>query len=143
VGTIPPLVAPLRDARTLGNQSVGGKAKKLSELIGFGYRVPRGFCITTEAYRRFVADGALNSRIEMELGRKALSSMRWEEIWEAALRIRAAFLQIPLPSDVAQAIVAGCRGLDQAATCRSFVGAGRGFRAAILVVNSPRDCHHE
>jgi phosphoenolpyruvate synthase/pyruvate phosphate dikinase len=113
MGATAPLVVPLQDARTLANQSVRGKAKKLSELTAFGYQVPRGFCITTEAYRRFVEDGALNDVIAMELGRKPLSSMRWEEIWDAALRIRAAFLHTPLPSDVAQGIVAGCRALTE------------------------------
>jgi len=108
-----PLAVPLTGASVLGSRRVGGKAAKLSELIASGYRVPRGFCITTEAYRRFVVDDALNSRIEMELGRKALSSMRWEEIWDAALRIRAAFLQTPLPSDVAREIAAGCRALTE------------------------------
>ena len=47
-----PLVVPLQDARTVGNQFVGGKAAKLSDLIASGYPVPKGFCITTEAYRR-------------------------------------------------------------------------------------------
>ena len=91
-----PLIVPLKNARALGNSRVGGKAEKLADLIAYGYRVPRGVCITTEAYRRFVTDRALNERIRMELGRKPLSSMRWEEIWDAALRIRAAFLQTPI-----------------------------------------------
>jgi len=113
MGATLPLVVSLRDAGALGNQSVGGKAEKLSDLIAFGYRVPQGFCITTEAYRRFVDDGALNDVIAMELGRKSPSSMRWEEIWDAALRIRSAFLQTLLPSDVAREIVAGCRALTK------------------------------
>jgi phosphoenolpyruvate synthase/pyruvate phosphate dikinase len=48
------LVVPLRDARALGSEPVGGKAAKLSDLIALEYPVPRGFCITTETYRRFV-----------------------------------------------------------------------------------------
>jgi phosphoenolpyruvate synthase/pyruvate phosphate dikinase len=78
-----PLIVPLEGARALDNKRVGGKAAKLADLIAYGYRVPRGFCATTDAYRRFVADRALNDRIRMELGRKPLSSMRWEEIWDA------------------------------------------------------------
>ena len=107
------LVVPLSDASALGNSRVGGKAAKLSNLIAFEYRVPRGFCITTEAYRRFVEKGALSDLIAMELGRKPLSSMRWEEIWDSALRIRAAFLKAPVPSDLAREIVAACGALTE------------------------------
>ena len=35
--------------------------------------------------------------------------MRWEEIWDAALRIRTAFLRTPFPPDVAAEIVAAFR----------------------------------
>ena len=107
------LVVPLSDARALGNRRVGGKAAKLSDLIALDYPVPRGFCITTEAYRRFVQKGALNDLIAMELGRKPLSSMRWEEIWDSALRIRAAFIKTPVPSDLAEEIVAACRAFTE------------------------------
>jgi pyruvate,water dikinase len=40
----------------------------------------------------------------MELGRKPLESMRWEEIWDAALRIRSAFLARPVPPDLVREI---------------------------------------
>jgi pyruvate,water dikinase len=33
----------------------------------------------------------------MELGRKPLDAMRWEELWDAALRIRSAFLRARIP----------------------------------------------
>ena len=45
---------------------VGGKAANLGELIGAGFPVSTGFCVTTEAYQRVAADafdvGAPNSR---------------------------------------------------------------------------------
>jgi pyruvate,water dikinase len=107
------LVVPLRGARALGNERVGGKAAKLSDLIALDYPVPRGFCIATDAYRRFVEKSALNDLIASELGRKPLSSMRWEEIWDSALRIRAAFLKAPVPSGLAREIVAACRALTE------------------------------
>ena len=43
----------------------------------------------------------------MELGRKPFESMRWEEIWDVALRIRSAFLSAPLPDPLVEAIVVG------------------------------------
>jgi pyruvate,water dikinase len=109
MGATLPLVVPLAEAAAIGDQAVGGKAARLSELIASGYRVPNGFCITTRAYRRFLDDGNLKNGIDMEIGRKAMSSMRWEEIWDAALRIRASFLRTPIPLDVSGAIIDACR----------------------------------
>jgi phosphoenolpyruvate synthase/pyruvate phosphate dikinase len=41
-----------------GNERmVGGKAAKLAQLAGAGYRVPRGFCLTTLAYEHFLKQG--------------------------------------------------------------------------------------
>jgi pyruvate,water dikinase len=112
MGATLPLVVPLPEAAAIGDGGIGGKAVKLSELIASGYRVPQGFCITTRAYHRFLEDGGLKKRIDMEVGRKSMSSMRWEEIWDAALRIRTAFLRTPVPRDVAQAISDALHGFE-------------------------------
>ena len=40
----------------------------------------------------------------MELGRKPLDNMRWEELWDAALRLRSAFLTAPFPEPLADSI---------------------------------------
>lgn len=40
----------------------------------------------------------------MELDRKRFEDMRWEEIWDAALRIRSGFLAHPVPPEVAAAV---------------------------------------
>ncbi|MGD8698632.1 MAG: PEP/pyruvate-binding domain-containing protein [Gemmatimonadales bacterium] len=115
-----PLVVPLANAASLGERQVGGKAAKLSGLMASGYRIPAGFCITTRAYRRFLADGGLKIRIDMETERKAMSSMRWEEIWDAALRIRTAFLRTPIPADVTREIIDAYHSLSaQALAVRS------------------------
>jgi rifampicin phosphotransferase len=50
-------VIPLADIRDGALAQVGGKALQLAELIHGGFRVPDGFCVTTDAYRR-VADRA-------------------------------------------------------------------------------------
>lgn len=83
---------PALDANT-----VGGKAASLAKLISQGIRVPSGFCLSVSAYRQFLASSNLTGIIQMELGRKSLQKMRWEEIWDSALRIRSAFLRAPLP----------------------------------------------
>jgi hypothetical protein len=41
----------------------------------------------------------------MELDRERFEDMRWEEIWNAALRIRSAFLAQPVPTEVAVAVI--------------------------------------
>ena len=72
-------------------QDVGGKAKNLSQLSQFGYSIPKGFCVLSSAYDFFVQHNNLSKVISMELGKKSLNNMRWEEIWDSALRIRNYF----------------------------------------------------
>jgi pyruvate,water dikinase len=97
---------PLRQTADLETGLVGGKAKRLARLRQAGFRTPEGFCITTEAYRAFLGHNHLAPVIQMELGRKPLEEMRWEEIWDAALRIRSAFLAAPLPFALVDAVSA-------------------------------------
>jgi pyruvate,water dikinase len=47
----------------------------------------------------------------MELGRKPSALMRWEEIWDVALRIRSAYQAAPIPQALAQAIVTAVEAL--------------------------------
>jgi pyruvate,water dikinase len=84
--------------------SVGGKAARLAQLARQGFRVPPGFCIPVAAYDRFIRAAGLDRRIKVELGRKPLDAMRWEEVWDTALRIRSTFLGAPIPTPLAQAI---------------------------------------
>ncbi|NNF13205.1 MAG: hypothetical protein HKN72_08280 [Gemmatimonadetes bacterium] len=105
------MIVWLSNAGAEAEHVVGGKARMLGRLLDAGHRVPAGFCITVEGYERFVASAGLRDTIRMELGRKDFSDMRWEEIWDAALRIRSAFLSAPMPSGVAGRILESCRTL--------------------------------
>ena len=87
-----PVLIPLDAVEARHEAIVGGKAAKLSQLARAGFTVPRGVCLTTWAYESFIGDSDIVNTIRMELGRKSLDEMRWEEIWDAALRIRAAFM---------------------------------------------------
>jgi phosphohistidine swiveling domain-containing protein len=107
-------VVPLREAVECEERSIGGKAAKLAQLAQTGFRVPGGFFITTKAYEHFLENQDLTRLIRMELGRKSFASMRWEEIWDVALRIRSAFLATPIPQALAQAIVAAVEELGAA-----------------------------
>jgi len=108
-------VIPLADATDEDERFVGGKAARLGALLRAGLRVPPGVCVTTAAYDRFVDGAGLRGKIHMELGRKPFETMRWEEIWDAALRLRGAFLATPLPAEVATAIRTALAGLGDGA----------------------------
>ena len=107
-------VIHLREAAECEDRWIGGKAAKLAQLAQTGFRVPGGFFITTKAYECFLEDRNLARLIRMELGRKPFASMRWEEIWDVALRIRSAFLTTPIPQALAQAIIAATKELGAA-----------------------------
>lgn len=107
-----PLLIPLDAAVVPDDGIIGGKAAKLAVLIRAGFAVPRGFCLTTWAYEAFVADTKIAAAIRMELGRKSMDDMRWEEIWDAALRIRSLFLAHPISEQLSSTIAEGLELLD-------------------------------
>jgi pyruvate,water dikinase len=76
---------------------VGTKAMSLAQLAKQGFRVPAAICISTEFYDAYMTGTGLRDRVLFELGRKPFAEMRWEEIWDAALRIRNLFLATALP----------------------------------------------
>ena len=82
----------------------GGKGCNLSALAANGFTVPPTLVVTAPAYHRFIAANALEERILLELNRKAFADMRWEEIWDAALRIRNLFLKASWPTDLENAL---------------------------------------
>lgn len=99
-----PFVVGIDQVSVLEEPLTGGKVATIGRLKQAGLRVAGGFCITTSAYRRFLSQNALESVIALELGRKPLEGMRWEELWDAALRIRSAFLKASFPDDLSTAI---------------------------------------
>lgn len=98
------LVLRLGDVRDEDRPRVGDKGFALARLVQSGVRVPPGVCVTNEAYLRYVNVTGLRPRILRELSRKRVQDMRWEEIWDASLRIRNLFLRTSLPAAVAREI---------------------------------------
>jgi pyruvate,water dikinase len=85
---------PLSDpAATL--EVVGGKGASLAKLSRAGLPVPGGFHITTEAYRRFVADNRLQPRI-LDALREA-DSAQPASLETASCRIGALFSEAQSP----------------------------------------------
>ena len=95
---------PLDAVRLEDRDLVGGKAYTLSLLARNGLDVPDGLAVTVHAYRAHVSATGLAERISMELGRKRFDEMRWEEMWDAALRIRNLFLKSTMPADLEAAL---------------------------------------
>src|SRR5918998_1615771 len=54
-----PVVVPLGDLDAGDLALAGGKAANLGELIGAGFPVPDGFCVTTDAYAELAAAAGL------------------------------------------------------------------------------------
>ncbi|MBS3780094.1 MAG: hypothetical protein KGY41_06835, partial [Desulfovermiculus sp.] len=101
------LIIPLADVWAEDTSLVGGKAVSLARMQHSGVNVPAGLCITTQAYAGYVDQTGLRERMHMELERKPLEDMRWEEMWDAALRIRNMFLTTPMPQELEQDLSAG------------------------------------
>ena len=93
------MVVPASLAEDDGINFFGGKALALGRMVRGGLRVPFAVCLSTSAYNQFVDATGIRGRIMLELGRKRFEDMRWEEIWDMSLRIRALFNNTPLPPD--------------------------------------------
>jgi pyruvate,water dikinase len=95
-----PLTIPLEQIQSEDATIVGGKASVLAQIGREGIAVPGGLSISIEAYRRYLTETGLELRIARELSRKPFKDLRWEELWDAALRIRNMFLKAELPDDL-------------------------------------------
>jgi rifampicin phosphotransferase len=80
---------------------LGGKAASLAKLTASGLRVPRGFVITTRAYREFVTHNQLQPHI-VAAARAATDEPASLE--QAAQTIRTLFEQGALPDEIAAEI---------------------------------------
>jgi phosphoenolpyruvate synthase/pyruvate phosphate dikinase len=111
-----------RDCYVLGLQEieqtqvavVGGKGAQLGELSRIeGIHVPAGYCVTTEAFRRVMADApSINDRLDQ------LSRMKPDDrdaIRALSAEIRGGVEGIPIPDDLAAAITRPLTRLDEQA----------------------------
>jgi pyruvate,water dikinase len=91
------MMIPLEKVRDADVPRVGGKAVRLAAMARAGLQVPQAICLTGGAYLDFLSLTRIGERIGFELNRKPFESMRWEEIWDAALRIRNLFINTSMP----------------------------------------------
>jgi len=85
---------------------VGGKNAALGELIRSvapkGVRVPKGFCVTADAYYYFLKETGLDVFIAKTL--EGLNTRNFKELSRCAKLIRDAIRTTPLPADLEKAI---------------------------------------
>ena len=126
------VLLPIHQAAGADRALVGGKTLALARLGAAGFQIPQALCVTTEAYRRFVESGGLRGAIARELGRKPFEDMRWEEIWDAALRIRTLFDRAAWPVDLDAALREGIRSAfgDRPVAVRSSAPGEDGVKAS-------------
>ncbi|MGD2147980.1 MAG: PEP/pyruvate-binding domain-containing protein [Anaerolineae bacterium] len=97
-------VLPAAEVNPEHGPVVGGKCAALATLARAGMRVPETVCVTTDAYEAYVSNTGLRERILLELSRKHFEDMRWEEMWDASLRIRNLFLNKRMPDALARSL---------------------------------------
>ena len=95
---------------------VGGKGANLGELSRIdGIRVPHGFCVTTDAFRRVMAAApSIDDRLD-RLSRLTLDDR--ETIRVLSAEIRRAIEALAMPDDLAAPITRSLAGLGEHAAC--------------------------
>lgn len=91
-------------------ETAGGKGVNLARLTQAGFTVPRGFIISTTAYRVYIAQNALENAIDT-----ALQGMDGESpaaLEAASQAIRSAFSRGTIPADLRQEILRAYRALQ-------------------------------
>ncbi|GAA3226585.1 rifamycin-inactivating phosphotransferase [Actinocorallia longicatena] len=109
-------VLGLEEVDEKGIAVVGGKGGHLGALSRIeGVRVPRGFCVTTDAFRRVVAAAPSVTALLDELSRTGADDRAG--IAGLSARLRGAVEGIALPGDLAEAITGALAGLGERTAC--------------------------
>ncbi len=100
-----PVVCWFEECRKDSVPLVGGKCSSLGELINAGVRVPPGFALTTEGYRRFMAEAGIGREVEALLA--GVDPQEIEALDQVSLRIRAVIEAQPFSVEI-EDLVAEC-----------------------------------
>ncbi|HET6635607.1 MAG TPA: PEP/pyruvate-binding domain-containing protein, partial [Streptomyces sp.] len=111
-----PYVLDLQETDETQTDLVGGKGAHLGALSRIdGTRVPEGFCMTTDAFRRIVAETpSLDERLD-QLSRLAPDDR--EAICALSAQIRQAIEEVVIPDDLAAAITRALARLGEQTAC--------------------------
>ena len=98
------------DSQVDSLEIVGGKGRSLAKLTNAGFDVPGGFQVTTRAYRQFVAEHDLQSRIiELAKPRIVEGTSSFEQ---ASSDINSLFQEYDLQEEIAQEIAKAYEDLE-------------------------------
>lgn len=106
-------IIPLRGADIKTVSEIGSKARNLAICDRENFKTPKGLCLTTQSYKDFVKANRLDSYIDWEITRKPFEDLRWEEIWDASLRIRLSFLKGKLTKEIEEELKAFLSKFDK------------------------------
>jgi pyruvate, water dikinase len=84
---------------------VGGKCSSLGELINAGVRVPPGFALTTEGYRRFMGEAGIDREVASLLA--GLDAQDLDALEKISVQIRAVIEAQPFSIEI-EDLVAEC-----------------------------------
>ena len=84
---------------------VGGKCASLVELISAGVRVPPGFALTTEGYRRFMAEAGVEREVQLLL--RSVDPGDMDALEKASASIRQAIEAQPFSTEM-EDLIAEC-----------------------------------
>ena len=100
-----PIVCWFEDCRKESVPLVGGKCSSLGELINAGVRVPPGFALTTEGYRRFMAEAGIDREVASLLA--GVDAQDIEALEQVSVQIRAVIEAQPFSIEI-EDLVAEC-----------------------------------
>ena len=106
------LVVSIRDVGGTDLPLVGGKGANLGELTRAGLPVPIAICVTTEAYRQFIALDDLQAPILAELVDCDFDDVT-DLVLQRSARIRERMITASVPPGVDAAIREGYAGLEE------------------------------
>ena len=104
-----PFVRGLDEIRLVDHSSTGEKAARLGELIGAGFDVPPGFCVTAEAYRETLIAGQIQGKILARLKTTEIDDP--VDLEQAAEEIRGWIENAAIPTPVTTGIHAALEAL--------------------------------
>ncbi|MFG2308762.1 rifamycin-inactivating phosphotransferase [Streptomyces sp. NPDC048566] len=110
-----PFVRDLREADDSQVFAVGGKAAHLGELTRLdGVAVPDGFCVTTDAYLRIMAEARIEELLD-RLDRTAPGDR--EAVRTLSRQVRRAVEGVVVPGEIAEAVTGALAGLGERTPC--------------------------
>ena len=96
------LIAWLEEVSKDDTPLVGGKAANLGELLRAGIRVPPGFVVTAEAYKKFMEETGLFKKIIDMI--KSIDVNNTEQLEETSKKIKQLIMDTPMPRDLEELI---------------------------------------